>query len=88
MLEKLKNEAIGSTGKDEDLFSGLYERLIERKFIPNPNYKDTKILPTENFNSDIVPKWKFYYKILITRPKREFEDPINNLFQDKISSEE
>ena len=88
MLEKMKNEALNAAAKEEDLFAGPYERLIDRKFIADPNYPDTKILPTENFNSEIIPKRKFYYKILITRPKREFEAPINNLFQDKNSSEE
>ena len=70
------------------LFAGPYERLIDRKFIPDPNYPDTKILPTENFNSEIKPRRQFFYNILITRQKREFEAPINNLFQDKNSSEE
>ena len=88
MLEKIKNEVLNSASKEDDLFSGPYERLIDRKFIADPNYKDTKILPNENFNSEIIPKRQFYYKILITRPKREFEAPINNLFQDKNSSEE
>ena len=88
MLEKIKSEAQNSAVKEEDLFAGPYERLIDRKFIANPNYEDTKILPTENFNSEIIPKRQFYYKILITRPKREFEAPINNLFQDKNSTEE
>ena len=88
MLEKIKNEALNSVSKEDDLFDGTYEKLIDRKFIADPNYKDTKILPTENFNSEIIPKRQFYYKILITRPKREFEAPINNLFQDKNSSEE
>ena len=88
MIEKIKSEVLNSVTKEEDLFAGPYERLIDRKFIADPNYPDTKILPTENFNSEIVPKRKFYYKILITRPKREFEAPINNLFQDKNSSEE
>ena len=88
MLEKIKNEVKNATSKEDDLFAGPYERLIDRKFIADPNYTDTKILPGENFNSEIIPKRKFYYKILITRPKREFEAPINNLFQDKNSSEE
>ena len=88
ILEKVKSEAQNSATKEEDLFAGGYERLIDRKFIANPNYEDTKILPTENFNSEIIPKRQFYYKILITRPKREFEAPINNLFQDKNSTEE
>ena len=90
MLDNIKNEAkkAASSAKDEDLFAGPYERLIDRKFIADPNYTDTKILPTENFNSEIIPKRQFYYKILITRPKGEFEAPINNLFQDKNSSEE
>ena len=87
-LEKVKTESPNVATKDEDLFAGPYERLIDRKFIPDPNYTDTKILPTENFNSEIKPKRPFYYNILITRQKREFEAPINNLFQDKNSSEE
>ena len=87
LLEELKNQ-ISSATKEEDLFAGPYERLIDRKFIPDPNYEDTKILPNENFCSEIKPKREFFYKILITRPKREFEAPINNLFQDKNSSEE
>ena len=86
--EKVESEILNVNNREEDLFAGPYERLIDRKFIPDPNYPDTKILPTENFNSEIIPKRKFYYKILITRPKREFEAPINNLFQDKNSSEE
>ena len=51
--EKIKSEGPTVSTKDEDLFAGPYERLIDRKFIPNPNYTDTKILPTENFNSEI-----------------------------------
>ena len=86
--EKLKSDAANANQKEEDLFAGPYERLIDRKFIPDPNYTDTKILPTENFNSEIKPKRQFFYNILITRQKREFEAPINNLFQDKNSSEE
>ena len=86
--EKLKTESANVPTKEEDLFAGPYERLIDRKFIPDPNYTDTKILPTENFNSEIKPKRQFFYNILITRQKREFEAPINNLFQDKNSSEE
>ena len=86
--EKIKSEGPTVSTKDEDLFAGPYEKLIDRKFIPNPNYTDTKILPTENFNSEIKPKRQFFYNILITRQKREFEAPINNLFQDKNSSEE
>ena len=86
--EKLKTESANTQAKEEDLFAGPYEKLIDRKFIPDPNYTDTKILPTENFNSEIKPKRQFFYNILITRQKREFEAPINNLFQDKNSSEE
>ena len=86
--ENLKSEVLNVSTKEEDLFAGPYERLIDRKFIPDPNYTDTKILPTENFNSEIKPKRQFFYNILITRQKREFEAPINNLFQDKNSSEE
>ena len=86
--EKVKTEKTNANAKEEDLFAGPYERLIDRKFIPDPNYPDSKILPTENFNSEIKPKRQFYYNILITRQKREFEAPINNLFQDKNSSEE
>ena len=87
-LEKNKTESANAPTKEEDLFAGPYERLIDRQFICNPNYTDTKILPTENFDSEIKPKRKFFYNILITRQKREFEAPINNLFQDKNSSEE
>ena len=86
--EKLKTESANAQAKEEDLFAGPYEKLIDRKFIPDPNYTDTKILPTENFNSEIKPKRQYFYNILITRQKREFEAPINNLFQDKNSSEE
>jgi hypothetical protein len=88
LQDEVKIENINSGVKEEDLFAGPYERLIDRKFIADPNYPDSKILPKENFNSEIIPKRKFYYKILITRPKREFEAPIVNLFQDKNSSEE
>ena len=86
--EKIKSETATVATKEEDLFAGPYEKLIDRKFIPDPNYPDTKILPTENFNSEIKPRRQFFYNILITRQKREFEAPINNLFQDKNSSEE
>ena len=54
--EKIKTDAANANAKEEDLFAGPYERLIDRKFIPDPNYSDTKILPTENFNSEIKPK--------------------------------
>ena len=90
LIEKLKNEAAQNAipQKEVDLFAGPYERLIDRKFIADPNYKDTKILPTENFSSKIVPKRKFQYKILITRPKREFEAPINNFLADRNAGDE
>ena len=90
IIEKIKNEAMHATTppKDEDLFAGPYERLIDRKFIPDPNYTDTKILPTENFDSEIKPRRQFFYKILITRPKKEFEAPLGSLFQDKTANEE
>ena len=62
LIEKMKNEALNLASKEIDLFEGPYEKLIDRKFIADPNYKDTKILPTENFNSEIIPKRQFYYK--------------------------
>ena len=68
--EKNKTETQNVAGKDEDLFAGPYERLIDRKFIPDPNYTDTKILPTENFNSEIKPRRQFFYNILIKTKKR------------------
>lgn len=71
--------------KEPDIFAPEFD---DKEFIGNPNYTDTKILPTENFNSDILPKRKFLYKILITRPKRDFEAPIINAFQDKNANEE
>ena len=71
--------------KEPDIFAPEFD---DKEFIGNPNYEDTKILPTENFNSDIIPKRKFLYKILITRPKRDFEAPIINAFQDKNANEE
>ena len=52
--EKNKTETQNVAGKDEDLFAGPYERLIDRKFIPDPNYTDTKIFPTENFNIQLL----------------------------------
>ena len=73
---------------DMDLFAGPYERFKEKNYYGNPNYSDTKILPTENFNSAIIPKRKNLYQILITRPKKCFEAPIINLFQDKNANEE
>ena len=47
--EKVESEALNANNKEEDLFAGPYERLIDRKFIPDPNYPDTKILRKENF---------------------------------------
>ena len=73
---------------DMDLFAGPYERFKEKNYYGNPNYTDTKILPTENFNSSIIPKRKNLFQILITRPKKCFEAPIINLFQDKNANEE
>ena len=73
--------------QEEDLFAGGYEEFIEKEYIATPNYPDSKILPTENFNSSIVPK-RGLYKCLITRTKRNFEQPIINLFQDKNANEE
>ena len=73
---------------DMDLFAGPYERFKEKNYYGNPNYTDTKILPTENFNSAIIPKRRQLYQILITRPKKCFEAPIINLFQDKNANEE
>lgn len=91
-MEKIKDEETlpgASAAKEEgDLFAGPYERLIDRKFIPDPNYPDSKILPTEDFHSEIVPKRQFLYKILITRKKKEFEAPLNGLFTDRNTNED
>ena len=82
-----ESNVLPSKSNDEDLFAGDYETFVEKDYYGNPNYPDSKILPTENFSSTIKPR-RNLYKILITRTKRNFEQPIINLFQDKNSNEE
>ena len=87
-IDEIKNAAIQNVSRqEEDLFAGGYETYEEKEYYGNPNYSDSKILPTENFNSVIKPNRELN-KILITRTKRNFEQPIINLFQDKNSNEE
>lgn len=75
---------------EEDLFAGEYEKFEEKDFYGHADYQDTKILPTENFNSSIIPKRKDkqLFKILITRKKKYFEEPIDNLFSIKSANDE
>ena len=82
----LKKNAMRATADncDEDLFAGLYERFKPKYFYGNKNYANSKTLPSENFNSEIIPQRKELFKNVIWRKKREFEAPIVNLFQDKM----
>ena len=89
-IEAIKKSAMraATDNRDEDLFAGPYERFKPKYFFGNKNYPNSKILPNENFNSEIVPQRKELFKNVIWRKKREFEAPIVNLFQDKNANEE
>ena len=55
-IEEIKNATIQNVSRqEEDLFAGGYETYEEKEYYGNPNYSDSKILPTENFNSVIKP---------------------------------
>ena len=50
-VEAIRSNAIKDRAaiiNDMDLFAGPYERFKEKNYYGNPNYTDTKILPTEN----------------------------------------
>lgn len=74
-IEDIKKSAMWATAdnRDEDLFSGPYERFKSKYFYGNENYSNSKILPSENFNSEIIPQRKELFKNVIWRKKREFQ---------------
>ncbi len=74
-IEAIKKSAMLATAvnPDEDLFAGPYERFKPKYFYGNKNYANSKILPSENFNSEIIPQRKELFKNVIWRKKREFQ---------------
>ncbi|MCQ2818360.1 MAG: hypothetical protein MJ252_13925 [archaeon] len=90
-IDSFINEVVAEADRAaEDLFAGGYEKFVEKSFYGDPEYEDTKILPSENFNSEIIPKRKDkeLYRVLITRAKENFEAPIGNLLSIKHASDE
>ena len=68
-IEAIKKSAMraATDNRDEDLFAGPYERFKPKYFYGNKNYPNSKILPNENFNSEIVPQRKELFKNVIWR---------------------
>lgn len=70
---------------NEDLFDGNYEEYHETEFRADKNLIESYPM-REDCSSEIVNKRKQLFKIIITRPKREFEGPFS--FNDKSPGEE
>lgn len=78
------NQYIDNTAPDEGLFSGEYEEFKEKSFYGNP---EVVLGITEDLSSIVKPRRQNFFKIIITRPKREFESP-TTFFLDKNAAEE
>jgi len=70
---------------DENLFEGEYEEYVEKSFYANPEI-ETKSKKIIDYNSIVKNKRPNLLKIIITRPKREFESAYQ--FVDKGPGEE
>lgn len=71
--------------EEENLFEGEYEEYIEKSFYANYQLeKNAKI--SEDYNSKVKNKRQQLFKIIITRPKRDFEAAYQ--FVDKGPGEE
>lgn len=68
---------------NEDLFEGEYEQYEEKSFYGDPEYQP---ITNEDLSSLVVNRRTEFFKVVIIRPKREFEAPI--LFNDKGPGEE
>lgn len=71
--------------ENEDIFAGEYEEYIEPVYIPKPDMHQTGF-SFEEISSVVKPKRSQLFKVIITRPKREFESPYT--FNDKVPGEE
>jgi hypothetical protein len=73
------------TGEEdnEDLFDGEYEEFEDKSFYGDPEYEAQT---NEDFSTLVVNRRTELFKVIIVRPKREFEAPI--LFNDKTPGEE
>jgi dynein intermediate chain 3, axonemal len=70
---------------DENIFDGEYEEYKEKSFYADLNF-ETKLKPTYEYNSIVKNKRQQLFKIIITRPKKEFESTYQ--FVDKAPGEE
>lgn len=68
---------------NEDLFDGDYEEFEDKSLYGDPEFQGQT---TDDFSSVVVNRRTELYKVIIVRPKREFEAPI--LFNDKGPGEE
>lgn len=68
---------------NEDLFEGDYEEFEDRSLYGDENYES---MTRDDFSSLVVNRRTELFKVIIVRPKREFEAPI--LFNDKGPGEE
>lgn len=86
--EKLKESAIIDNieieDEDEDIFEGEYEEFIEKSYSANMIYESNTV--EDIYSSKIKSRRPQLFKIIITRPKKEFESPI--LLNDKAPGEE
>jgi hypothetical protein len=71
--------------EEEELFDGVYEEYKEREVKPDFNYESI-LTDFENYNSEIIQRRQQLYKIVITRPKREFNEKV--IFSEKAPGEE
>ena len=72
--------------ENEDIFAGDYEPFIEPIYIPRIDVDVANPSNIEDASSVIKPKRAQLFKVIITRPKREFESPYT--FNDKVPGEE
>jgi predicted DNA binding CopG/RHH family protein len=79
------SEVIEEGDENEDIFAGEYEEYVEPVYFAHPEANDP-VPPVEDFSSLVKPKRNQLFKIIITRPKREFESPYT--FNDKGPGEE
>ena len=83
--ENLQINENGETADEdnEDLFEGDYEEFQDKSFYADTDYQPNLI---ENYSSIVSNRRQELYKIIIIRPKKEFEAP--SAFNDKGPGEE
>ena len=83
MQMEAMEEEMGEEEDNEDLFEGDYEEFEDKSLYGDSEYEPQT---SDDFSSIVVNRRTELYKVIIVRPKREFEAPI--LFNDKGPGEE